>query len=102
MFVSAPLLWAADEQLGQHVVIECIQDTQSSFGGCTRETSGEDCEKNNISKRCTPAGSLYELPISVNLGHDWKGVESTRQLRLFTDPPSGEPIFLKLHVREHR
>ena len=47
-------------------------------------------------------GSLYELPISVNLGHDWKGVESTRQLRLFTDPPSGEPIFLKIHVREHR
>lgn len=47
-------------------------------------------------------GSLYELPIAVNLGHDWNGVESTRQLRVFTDPPSGEPIFLKIHVREHR
>jgi hypothetical protein len=75
VFVSAPLLWAADEQLGQRVI--------------------------ELPIKLIP-GSLYELPISVNLGHDWKGVESTRQLRLFTDPPSGEPIFLKIHVREHR
>jgi hypothetical protein len=43
-------------------------------------------------------GSSYDLPIAVNLGHDWNGAESTRQLRLFTNPPSGEPIFLKIEV----
>jgi hypothetical protein len=57
VFVSAPLLWAADEQLGQRVIVKCAQDSQQS-GGCTRATSGEDCDMNNISKKCTAAGTM--------------------------------------------
>ena len=56
VFVSAPLLWAADEQLGQRVIVKCAQDSKQ--GGCTRATSGEDCDMNNISKKCTPAGTM--------------------------------------------
>jgi hypothetical protein len=56
VFVSAPLLWADEEEFGQRAIVKCAQDSQPS-GGCTQATSGQDCDPNNISKKCTASGS---------------------------------------------